>query len=54
MQTLRFLALSALALMTTHALAGDTGPQPIPEPGTWALIALAGVIGVVVARNKRK
>jgi PEP-CTERM motif len=48
------LAAVLAALLPVAAFAGTSGPSPIPEPGTWALVALAGVIGVVVARSKRK
>ena len=47
------LAAALAALSPLLAFAGTPG-TPIPEPGTWALVALAGAIGVVVARNKRK
>lgn len=46
------LAVALAAFSPLVAFAGSG--TPIPEPGTWALVALAGVIGVVVARNKRK
>lgn len=56
MNTVRSISKLAAALAAFSplvALAGSPG-TPIPEPGTWALVALAGAIGVVVARNKRK
>ena len=44
-----------LALLPVLAHAGTViPPNNVPEPETWALVALAGVIGAVVARNKRK
>lgn len=48
------LAAVLAAFLPLAAFAGTPGPNPVPEPGTWALVALAGVIGVVVARSKRK
>ena len=55
MNQLRTLALTGLAFISTWASAGSTGgSNEVPEPGTWALIALAGAIGVAVARSKRK
>lgn len=45
---------AALAVFSPLAAFAGTAPTPVPEPGTWALVALAGAIGVVVARNKRK
>lgn len=58
MNTFRPLAKLAAALATFSPLASFAGtiipPNAVPEPGTWALVALAGAIGVVVARNKRK
>ncbi len=56
MNTFRPFAKVAAALAAFSpllAFAGTPGAQ-VPEPGTWALVALAGAIGVVVARNKRK
>lgn len=53
MKAIRSLSLLAVAIASSNAFAGAP-PTPVPEPGTWALIALAGAIGVVVARNKRK
>ena len=56
MNTLHTLSKAAVALAALSpmlAFAGTPG-TPIPEPGTWSLVALAGAIGVVVARNKRK
>ena len=47
--------LAALAALSPFAAFAGTPPvMTVPEPGTWALVAVAGVIGVVVARNKRK
>jgi hypothetical protein len=44
-----------LALLPMLARAADAPVlNKVPEPGTWALVALAGVIGVAVARRKRK
>lgn len=56
MNTFRPLAKLAVALAAFSPLLAfaGTSPTPVPEPGTWALVALAGAIGVVVARNKRK
>lgn len=45
---------TATAMLPLAAMAGTPPVNNVPEPGTWALVALAGVIGVVVARNKRK
>ncbi len=47
---------SALAALTSgHVFAVAAAPQPLPEPGSFELIAIAGVIAVVVAiRNRRK
>lgn len=45
---------AALAALSPLAALAGTPSTPIPEPGTWALVALAGAIGVVVARSKRK
>ena len=48
---------SALALTLPMASwAGTTvPPRQLPEPETWALLAIAGVAAIVVAiRNKRK
>jgi hypothetical protein len=53
MKSSRTLSLLALLMASASAFAGEV-PNAVPEPGTWALIALAGAIGVVVARNKRK
>jgi hypothetical protein len=55
MKAVRTLSLLAIAIASSTAFAGAVPPSnEVPEPGTWALIALAGAIGVVVARNKRK
>lgn len=41
-----------VAAVSAHA--GDiTPPSRLPEPETWALIALAGVVGYVVSRRKK-
>jgi hypothetical protein len=53
MNAIRTLSLLAIALVSSTAFAGEVS-NAVPEPGTWALIALAGAIGVIVARNKRK
>ena len=46
------LALCA-AFVATSVLAG--GPAPLPEPGTFELLALGGVVAAVVAiRSRRK
>ena len=47
------LAAGAFGLLPMLAQAG-AGGNPLPEPGTWALVALAGAIGAVIVRNKRK
>lgn len=47
------LVFAIASLLPFAAQAGNVA-TPVPEPGTWALVALAGVVGVVVARNKRK
>ena len=56
MNTFRPFAKVAAALVALAPLTAFAGAPPtsVPEPGTWALVALAGAIGVVVARNKRK
>lgn len=48
------LAAGAFGLLPVLAQAGTGGGNPLPEPGTWALVALAGAIGAVIVRNKRK
>jgi hypothetical protein len=45
--------IAASVLLSFAAQAGNP-TNNVPEPGTWVLIALAGVIGAVVARNKGK
>ena len=46
-------ALSGLMFsLSSHA--GSPIPNDVPEPGTWALVGLAGVIGWAVTRSKRK
>jgi len=55
MNTVPSLAKWVAALAASLPFAAFAGtPNAVPEPGTWALVALAGAIGVVVARNKRK
>ena len=51
--TLSRMAAALAASSPLAALAGTPG-TPIPEPGTWALVALAGAIGVAISRSKRK
>jgi hypothetical protein len=46
-------ATAATLLVGASAEAGTTVP-PIPEPSTWALMALGAVVVGIVARNKRK
>jgi hypothetical protein len=48
--------LNSLILMlgSTVAYAGDTAPpQTVPEPGIYALLAI-GVVGMLIARNRKK
>jgi hypothetical protein len=42
---------SMFAAFAAHA---GTAPQVVPEPGTFALVGLAAVVGIVVSRNRRK
>jgi PEP-CTERM motif len=44
---------SMLAAVSAHAIAAAP-PNELPEPGTWALVGLAAVVGIVVSRNRRK
>lgn len=47
------LTAAAAALLPFAAFAGST--QPVPEPETWALFAIAGVAAVIVTiRNRKK
>ena len=46
-------ATAATLLVGASAQAGTTVPA-VPEPSTWALIALGAVVVGIVARNKRK
>ena len=47
--------LAALAALSPFAAFAGTPPfMTVPAPGTWALVAVAGVLCVVVARNQRK
>jgi hypothetical protein len=46
-------ATAASLLMGASAQAG-VAVSPIPEPSTWALMALGAVVVGIVARNKRK
>lgn len=51
----RLSAALGAVLLPAAAWAGSTVPQPLPEPETWALLAIAGVAAVVIGiRNKRK
>lgn len=52
-QLLSTSAALASAFVSTAALAGSVA-NPVPEPGTWALVGLAAAIGWAVTRNKRK
>jgi hypothetical protein len=55
MRSKLFTAAAALAsLMFTMAAHAGAPPNPVPEPGTWALVGLAAVVGWVAARGKRK
>lgn len=54
----RFIAIGAamaslLTAVSAHAVAAPP-PNQIPEPGTWALVGLAAVVGIVVSRSRRK
>jgi len=42
-----------LSLTSVAAFAG-TVPAPLPEPGTLALLAAAGVVGLVLKRRNKK
>lgn len=44
---------SLLTAVSAHAVAAPP-PNQVPEPGTWALVGLAAVVGIVVSRNRRK
>ena len=53
-KSLLFSNMALLALVPAFAWAG-TPPAPVPEPGTFELLALAGVVALVIAvRNRRK
>jgi H+/Cl- antiporter ClcA len=43
---------SMLTAVSAHAIAAP--PNELPEPGTWALVGLAAVVGIVVSRSRRK
>jgi uncharacterized membrane protein len=42
---------SMLVAVAAHA---GTISNTVPEPGTFALVGLAAVVGIVVSRNRRK
>jgi len=44
---------SMLTAVSAHAVAAAPSNE-LPEPGTWALVGLAAVVGIVVSRNRRK
>jgi hypothetical protein len=44
---------SMLTAVSAHAVAAVPSNE-LPEPGTWALVGLAAVVGIVVSRNRRK
>ncbi len=55
---MRFAQLATSAVLASlffgaSAYAGST-TNPVPEPGTWALVGLAAAIGWAVTRSKRK
>ena len=47
--------LAAVAAVLTPLLAQavQLAPAHVPEPGTWSLLALAGVVGAVVSRRRK-
>lgn len=48
--------LAALAALLVPMLAQAVqvaAPAHVPEPGTWSLLALAGVVGAVVSRRRK-
>ena len=47
--------LAAVAALLTPLLAQavQLAPAHVPEPGTWSLLALAGVVGAVVSRRRK-
>ena len=49
------LKLAAVAALLTPLLAQavQLAPAQVPEPGTWSLLALAGVVGAVVSRRRK-
>jgi H+/Cl- antiporter ClcA len=44
---------SMFAGVSAHAVAAAP-PNELPEPGTWALVGLAAVVGIVVSRRRKK
>lgn len=42
------------SLTSLSAFAQSTPPAQVPEPGTWALLAAAGIAAVVIGRRGRK
>lgn len=56
MTTVRIFAKLAAAMTAALPFAAQAGSttNDVPEPASWALVALAGVIGCVIVRNKRK
>jgi peptidoglycan/LPS O-acetylase OafA/YrhL len=49
------LGIVVLALASAAVYAGGVPPGTAPEPGTFELLALGGVMAIVVAiRNRRK
>jgi hypothetical protein len=43
---------SMFAGVSAHAVAAAP-PNELPEPGTWALVGLAAVVGIVVSRRRK-
>jgi hypothetical protein len=47
--------LAVLLAATTSFAQAAVAPNPLPEPGTFELLALGGVVAAVIAfRNRRK
>jgi len=47
-------ATSAMVVSAAAHAGAFVPPNVVPEPGTLALVGLAAVVGIVVARNRRK
>ena len=46
-------ALAALLAPMLAQAVQVAAPAQVPEPGTWSLLALAGVVGAVVSRRRK-